>query len=135
MEDPRIALRNLLAQHGWQDAASFIPVISIGWFDAQLSPPQITIGHSSTTVRNPMVDSKVRRFEAVLVVDVWSDVEEERWKMVTEVDNAIQKSHSNPGTDPSFQRVSAWRDLDEVNVAPKIYRSRVEVGLTYYKTS
>ena len=82
-----------------------------------------------------MVDNRVRRFEAVLAVDVWSDVEEERWKMVTEVDAIIQKSRSNPGTGLSYQSVSGWRDLDEVNITPKIYRSRIEVGLTYYLTS
>ena len=135
MEDPRTVLRSLLEQHSWQDAVGFVPVISVGWFDAQLSPPQITVGHISTTVRNAMVDNRVRRFEAVLAVDVWSDVEEERWKMVTEVDAIIQKSRSNPGTGLSYQSVSGWRDLDEVNITPKIYRSRVEVGLTYYLTS
>jgi len=135
VEDPRIVLRNLLEQHGWDSAVGFVPVISVGWFDAKLAPPQITIGHVSTTVRNTMVDSKVRRFDALLAVDVWSDVEEERWKMVTEVDTVVQEFRSNPGAGLSYQVVSGWRDLDEVNVTPKIYRSRVEVGLTYYLTS
>jgi len=124
-----------LEQHDWQEAVGFVPVVSVGWFDAQLSPPQITVGHVSTTARNAPVDSRVKRFDAVLAVDVWSDVEEERWKMVMEVDAVVQKFRSNPGTDLCYQSVSGWRDLDEVNVTPKIYRSRVEVGLTYYLTS
>jgi hypothetical protein len=113
----------------------FVPTVSVGWFDAYLSPPQITIGHVSTTPRNAVVDSRVRRYDAVLVVDLWSDVEEERWKMVTQVDAIIQKFRSNPGTGLSYQSVSGWRDLDEANITPKIYRSRIEVDLTYYLTS
>jgi len=77
--------------------------------------------------------SATRRFDSLYSVDVWSKGDQEkRHRMVEEVDRILHERCCNPGGDLEFLEVSSWRDLDEVEAHPKIYRSRLEVSLHYY---
>jgi len=91
-----------------------------------LTQPQV-IGFSVTP------PTAQRRFEAVYAIDVWSKGDQEkRWRMLKEVDRIIHSKCDAPGGGLEFAEASSWTDLDEGDMHPRLYRSRIRVEILYY---
>jgi len=134
MTDVKIALRDLL-KASW--ALDFTPKFSTDWYDAKEQMPQIVVTQVLTQPRvigfSDDPPSAQRRFEATYAVDVWSKGDQDkRHKMVQEVDRIVHAHCNQPGGGLEFVEVSNWRDLDEGDVHPRLYRSRLHVEVLYY---
>jgi len=133
--DPKRALVNLLSENWAEKMVDFTPKFSTDWYDRKEEMPQIMVSHVVTPSRFLGIGQTPRRFDANYAIDVWSKGDNaKRWKMVKEVDRIIAEKQRNLGTDLDFVQVSNWRDLDEVDVTPKIYRSQILVRLLYFKS-
>lgn len=131
--DPKRALAKLLSD-GWAEKmVDFTPKFSTDWYDRKEETPQVVVSHITTPTRFLGIGQTPRRFDGEYAVDVWSKGDNaKRWKMIKEVDRIIAENQNSPGTDLDFLQVSNWRDLDEVEVTPKIYRSQLLVRLLYF---
>ncbi len=132
MEDPKVTILNLLKEN-W--SLEFTPRFTTDWYDWKARSPTVVVQHQVTPVSFAGLGGLKRRHDAEYAIHVFSLSEDERWKMKEEVDRIIQVKRSNPGTDLEFVSVRNWVDLDEVDVSPKIYHSRILTGLVYFKTS
>ena len=135
MTDPRITLMELL-KDSW--TLNFTPKFSTDWYDAKERMPQVVVSQVLTSPRfigfTDDPPSAQRRFEATYAVDVWSKGnQEKRHRMVKEVDRIIHSKCNDPGGALEFVEVSNWRDLDEGDVHPRLYRSRLHVEVLYYE--
>ena len=134
MTDIKVLLLNMLKE-GW--GLDFIPKFSSDWYEAKSRTPQVVVSQVITRPRfiafSEDVSQNERRFEATYAIDAWSQGDQlRRQKMVDEVDRIIHSRCSDPGGDLEFVEVSSWRDLDEGDAHPRLYRSRVSVEVTYY---
>lgn len=134
MTDVKVGLMELLEEN-W--ALGFTPNFSTDWYDAKEELPQVVISQVLTRPRflgfSEDPSKAQRRFEAMYAVDVWSKGDQEkRYRMVEEVDRIIHSKCDDPGGSLEFIEASSWRDLDEGEVHPRLYRSRIHVEVTYY---
>jgi len=138
MDDPKVTLLNLLKN--WNEGnVGFIPKFNADWYDRKEEMPQVVVSRVIEVPRrlglsdNPTTAQ--RRVNSTYAIDVWSKGDNaKRWKMIQEVDRIILAKCNAVGGDLDFAEVSSWRDLDEVDVTPKIYRSQILVGLLYFKS-
>ena len=135
--DPKITLLSLLSDNWDAEGVGFTPKFSTDWYDPAEEMPQVTVSHVITTQRvlglSNDLTSASRKRNSVYAVDVWSKGEKTyRWKMVEEVSRVLKTKCMDPGGDLEFIEVSDWRDLDEADVSPKIYRSRLSLEVLYY---
>jgi len=131
---PKVKLMELLRER-W--ALAFTPQFSTDWYDAEERMPQVVVSHVLTTPRflgfSEDPSEAERRFEGTYAVDVWSvGDQEKRHRMVVEVDRIIHESCNAPGGGIEFAEVSNWRDLDEPDAHPRIFRSQMRVEVLYY---
>ena len=134
MTDVKVLLLNMLKE-GW--GLDFTPKFSTDWYEAKSKTPQVVVSQVMTRPRfitfSEDVSTDERRFEATYAVDVWSHGNQlRRQRMIDEVDRIIHSRCSDPGGGLEFIEVSSWRDLDEGDAHPRLYRSRVSVEVTYY---
>ena len=134
MTDVKVLLLNIL-KASW--GLDFTPKFSSDWYDAKSRTPQVVVSQVITQPRfitfSEDVSTDERRFEATYAVDVWSHGNQlRRQRMVDEVDRIIHFRCNDPGGGLEFVEVSSWRDLDEGDAHPRLYRSRVSVEVTYY---
>jgi len=132
--DPRIILMELLKE-GW--ALDFKPKFTTDWYDHGEQMPQVVVSLVLTQPRfigfTDDPPSAQRRFKATYAIDVWSKGDQEkRYRMVQEVDRIIHSRCDQPGDGLEFVETSSWRDLDEGETHPRLYRSRLHVELLYY---
>lgn len=133
--DPKRALVDLLSENWAEKMVDFTPKFSTDWYDHKEDMPQVVISHITTPARFLGIGQTPRRLDADYAIDVWSKGDNaKRWKMIKEVDRILLEKQHSPGTDLDFVQVSSWRDLDEVDVTPKIYRSQIMVRLLYFKS-
>ena len=135
--DPKITLLSLLSDNWDGVGVGFTPKFSTDWYDPAEEMPQVTISHVITTQRAVGLSNDLsaasRKREAIYAVDVWSKGEKTfRWKMVEEVNRILKAKCLTPGGGLEFSEVSSWNDLDESEVSPKIYRSRILLEVLYY---
>ncbi|MCJ7573293.1 hypothetical protein MUO93_03390 [Candidatus Bathyarchaeota archaeon] len=135
MTDPKLTLMQLL-KNGW--SLDFAPKFSTDWYDAGEGMPQVVVSQVLTRPRfvgfaeDPT--EAYRRFEATYAVDVWSKGDQDkRYRMIEEVDRIIHSKCNDPGGGLEFVEASNWRDLDEGDMHPRLYRSRVHVEVLYYE--
>jgi len=132
--DPKAALAEML-EDGW--ALDFEPEFNAEWYEAESQMPKIVVSHVMTMPRfagfSDDLPGSSRRFEGTYAVDVWSVGDQsKRWRMLKEVDRIIHSKCDSPGGGLEFAEASSWRDLDEPNTHPRLYRSRVLVNVLYY---
>jgi len=124
-----------LLRDGW--SLDFTPRFGADWYDPAVDAPQVVVSQVLTQPRpigfSGDPSTAQRRFDAVYAVDVWSGGDaERRWRMLKEADRILHSKCSAPGGDLEFVEVSSWRDLDEVDVHPRLYRSQLRVQVMYY---
>ena len=134
MTDPKIALLGLLEEN-W--ALDFEPKFSTDWYEAGERLPQVVVSQILTRPRylgfSEDHPSARRRFNGVYAVDVWSKGDQEaRWRMLREADRILQERCEEPGEGLQWIEASSWRDLDEGDTHPRLYRSRLTVEVLYY---
>ena len=134
MGDPKAVILGLLRDNWGLD---FTPKFSSEWYQASESLPQVTVSRISTHARRmgftEAPSSSERGFNALLAVDVWSREDEgKRWRMIKEVDRILHGCCDSPGGGLEFVDPSGWRDLDEGDRRPQVYRSRINVEVRYY---
>jgi len=136
-EDPKRTLMTLLSDNWDESGVGFTPKFSTDWYDEKEEMPQVVVSHVVTEQRplgfmaDPTTASRKRR--GIYAVDVWSKGNQERrWKMVEEVSRILKAKCNAPGGSIEFLLVTSWRDLDQFDVSPKIYRSRAHVEVIYY---
>jgi hypothetical protein len=132
--DPKITLMGLL-EDNWD--LEFTPKFSTDWYDGRERMPQVVVSQVLTRPRfigfSEEPSQADRRFECTYAVDVWSKGDQEkRQAMIDEVDRIIHSKCDEPGGGLEFVEVSNWRDLDEGDVHPRLYRSRMHVEVLYY---
>jgi hypothetical protein len=137
LTDPKLALKGLLEAEWDGDGVGLVPKFSSDWYDAKEQMPQVVVSHVLTQPRIVGFSSNLptaqRRFEATYAVDVWSKGDQEkRWAILEEVDRIIHSKCNSPGGGLEFAEASNWRDLDEGDMHPRLYRSRVHVEVLYY---
>ncbi len=137
MTDPKLALKELLETEWDGDGVGFTPKFSSDWYDAKEQMPQVVVSHVLTQPRivgfSNNLSAAQRRFEATYAVDVWSKSDQaKRWAMLEEVDRIIHSKCNAPGSGLEFIESSSWRDLDEGDSHPRLYRSQVRIQLLYY---
>lgn len=133
--DPKRALVNLLSDNWAEKMVDFTPRFSTDWYDRKEDMPQVVVSHIITPSRFLGIGQTPKRFDADYAIDVWSKGDNaKRWKMIGEIDRILLEKQNDPGTDLDFVQVSNWRDLDEVDVTPKLFRSRLHVRLLYFKS-
>jgi len=137
LTDPKLALKGLLEAEWDRDGVGFMPKFSSDWYDAKEQMPQVVVSQVLTQPRvigfNQDLPTAQRRIEAVYAIDVWSKGDQEkRWRMLKEVDRIIHSKCNSPGGGLEFAEASNWRDLDEGDMHPRLYRSRVHVEVLYY---
>ncbi len=137
MTDPKITLKELLETEWDGDGVGFVPKFSSDWYDAKEQMPQVVVSHVLTVPRVVGFSSDLpaaqRRLEATYAVDVWSKGDQaKRWAMLEEVDRIIHSKCNAPGSGLEFIESSSWRDLDEGDSHPRLYRSQVRIQLLYY---
>ena len=135
MTDPKIILLQLLEKN-W--SLSYTPKFSTDWYDAKEKMPQVVISQVLTQPRfvgfSEDPSQADRRFECTYAVDVWSKGDQEkRHGMIQEVDRIIHSKCNQPGGGLEFVEASIWRDLDEGDAYPRLYRSRMHVEVLYYE--
>jgi len=132
--DPKRALVDLLSENWAEKMVDFTPKFSTDWYDRKEEMPQVVVSHIITPSRFLGIGQTPKRFDGDYAIDVWSKGDNtKRWKMIREIDRILLERQADPGIDLDFIQVSNWRDLDEVNVTPKIYRSQILVRLLYFK--
>ena len=136
-EDPKKTLMNLLSSNWDETGVGFTPKFSTDWYDKKEEMPQVVVSHVMTIqsflglTADPTSATRMR--SGVYAVDVWSKGDQvARWRMVEEVTRILKANCNSPGGALEFLRVSDWRDLDEVDVSPKIYRSQIRLEVLYY---
>ena len=134
MTDVKVMIMELLEDNWGLD---FKPKFSTDWYDAKEKMPQVVVSQVLTRPRvigfSEDPSQAQRRFEATHSVDVWSKGDQEkRYRMVQEVDRIIHSKCDDPGVGLEFVETSSWRDLDEGDVHPRLYRSRLHVEVLYY---
>ena len=134
MTDVKVLMLNMLKE-GW--GLDFTPKFSTDWYEAKSKTPQVVVSQVLTQPRfitfSEDVSQDERRFEAIYTVDAWSQGDQlRRQRMVDEVDRIIHSKCSDPGGGLEFVEASSWRDLDEGDAHPRLYRSRVSVEVLYY---
>jgi len=135
--DPKITLLSLLSANWDGVGIGFTPKFSTDWYDPAEEMPQVTISHVITTQRALGLSNDLamttRKRDGTYAIDVWSKGEKAwRWKMVEEVARILRAKCSAPGGGLEFAEASNWLDMDEAEVSPKIYRSKVNVEVLYY---
>ena len=134
MTDPKVTLLELL-EGGW--ALGYTPAFSADWLQEKAGFPQVVVSHVLTQPR-PVGFSEDpaqadRRFEATYFVDVWSRGEAaQRWEMLQEADRILHSKCVDPGGGLESLDVSSWRDLDEGQLRPPLFRSQCRVEVLYY---
>lgn len=134
MTDPKIALLGLLEEN-W--ALDFEPKFSADWYEAGERLPQVVVSQVLTRPRflgfSEDHPAAGRRFDGVYAVDVWSKGDQEaRWRMLREADRILHERCEEPGEGLEWIEASSWRDLDEGDTHPRLYRSRLTVEVLYY---
>ncbi len=134
MTDPKIALLGLLEEN-W--ALDFEPKFSTDWYEAGERLPQVVVSQVLTRPRylgfSDDHPAARRRFDGVYAVDVWSKGDQElRWRMLKEADRILHEKCEEPGEGLHWIEASSWRDLDEGDTHPRLYRSRLTVEVLYY---
>lgn len=134
MTDVKVAIMELL-RDGW--GLDFVPRFGADWYDPAADASQVVISQVLTQPRtigfSDDPSTSQRRFDAVYAVDVWSSGDaDRRWRMLREVDRILHSKCCAPGGGLEFVEVSSWRDLDEADVHPRLYRSQLRVQVTYY---
>ena len=134
MTDPKIALLGLLEEN-W--ALDFEPKFSTDWYEAGERLPQVVVSQVLTRPRylgfSEDHPAARRRFDGVYAVDVWSKGDQEaRWRMLREADRILHERCEKPGEGLQWIEASSWRDIDEGDTHPRLYRSRVTVEVLYY---
>jgi len=135
--DPKITLLNLLSANWNASGVGFTPKFSTDWYDPKEEMPQVVVSHIITTQKilglsNDLATTSRKR-SSTYAVDVWSKGDKDkRWKMVEETTRVLKAKCMTPGGSLEFAEASNWRDLDEVDVSPKIYRSQILVEVLYY---
>jgi len=124
-----------LLKNAW--SLGFTPKFSTDWYDAGEKMPQVVVSQVLTRPRfiglSEDPSQAERRFDGTYAVDVWSKGDQEkRQAMIDEVDRIIHESCSDPGGGLDFVEASSWRDLDEGDAHPRLYRSRMHVEVLYY---
>ena len=134
MNDPKLTILTLL-EDGWNQP--WTPNFTADWYDQQINDPQIIITHLNTRTQptgfteNPSQSEK--RHQAVYMINVWSTGDEtRRWTMIDEVERIINSKCDTPGGDLEFIEVSGFRDLDELDTHPRLYRSQLTLEVLYY---
>ncbi len=133
--DPKQFLFNLLSDYWNEYVVGFTPKFSIDWYEREEQMPQVVIKNLITPVGFTELGHRHQKFEAEYTVDVWSKGSNpKRWKMIEEIDRILNE-HLTGSNDRDIKLVwiSSWRDLDETDVTPKLYRSQLRVRLRYYK--
>jgi len=134
MTDVKVTFMELL-KDGW--ALDFKPKFSTDWYDAKEQIPQVVVSQVLTQPRvigfSGSPPTAQRRFEATYAIDVWSKGDQEkRWAMLEEVDRIIHSKCNAPGGGLEFAEASSWTDLDEGDMHPRLYRSRIRIEVLYY---
>jgi len=133
MSDPKLLLMTLLEDE-WTDGSE--PRFIADWVDEKTGYPAVTVTHLATRVTplgfSDNLPAADRRLEGDYLVDVWSLDSEERYNMLRETDRVLKSKTSEPPGDLERLWVSGWVDLDERQLRPPIYRSRLRVGVLYY---
>jgi hypothetical protein len=134
VKDPKITLLEVL-KSGW--SLSYTPKFSADWYDGSVALPQVTVSHVVTTPRyvslSEDLTSANRRIQGIYCIDVWSRGDaEKRWEMLQEADRILKSKVNSPGDDLELAEVSSWIDLDEGQLTPPLFRSRLRVEVLYY---
>jgi hypothetical protein len=133
MVDPKLTILGLLKDN-WSLATE--PRFSSDWYNEKLSLPQVTVTH---VITNPSffafsndLPNADRRIQGFYNVDVWSLDQEERWQLLMEVDRVMKSFVSIPGGGLELLEVTSWRDQNEGDVDPPIFRSQLRLEVLYY---
>ena len=134
MTDVKVMIMKLLEDNWGLD---FTPKFSTDSYEAKEKMPQVVVSQVITRPRvigfSEEPSEAERRFEATYAVDVWSKGDQDkRYRMVQEVDRIIHSKCDEPGVGLEFVEASSWRDIDEGDVHPRLYRSRLHVEVLYY---
>jgi len=133
--DPKQTLIDLLSENWNGYTVGFTPKFTIDWYESKEQMPQVVVKNLVTPLGFTELGHHHQKFEAEYTVDVWSKgSNQKRWLMIEEVDRILNEHLSDPGGDLTLAWISSWRDLDETDVTPKIYRSQLRVRLRYYKS-
>lgn len=139
MEDPKKTILNLLRENWDASGMGFTPKFSVDWYDRKEEMPQVVVSRLTEDQRylgltgNPSAATK--RVEGLYAVDVWSKGDQaRRWGMIAEVDRILGESCSTPGGALEFVEARSWRDLDEFDVSPKLFRTQIIVRVVYNKS-
>ena len=135
MTDIKVLLMTLL-EGDW--GVDFTPQFSTDWYEAKQKMPQVVVSHVLTQPRfmgfHEDLPNQQRRVTSTYAIDVWSKGDQEkRHRMIEEVDRIIQSKCSDPGGGLDFIETSNWRDIDEGETHPRLYRSRLRLEVRYYK--
>lgn len=135
MTDPKITLLDLFKA---QWSLSYAAVFSTDWYDAKLSTPQVCITHMITMpsylgfTDNPTTATK--RYRATYLLNAFMvDDKEKRYETVKELNRIIQLKCNDAGGGIEFIETGNWRDLDETQLHPKLYRSQLQLSVLYYE--
>jgi len=133
--DPKQFLANLLSDYWNEYVVGFTPKFSIDWYEREEQMPQVVIKNLFTPIGFTELGHRHQKFEAEYTVDVWSKGSNpKRWKMMEEIDRILNEHLTgSDDRDIKLAWISSWRDLDETDVTPKLYRSQLRVRLRYYK--
>ena len=135
--DPKITLLSLLSANWDVVGVGFTPKFTTDWYDPAEEMPQVTVSHVITAqqalgLSNDLASASQKR-DGVYAIDVWSKGEKAwRWKMVEEVARILKTKCNDPGGGLEFAEASNWLDIDETDVSPKVYRSKITVEVLYY---
>ena len=132
--DPKLTLLELL-EGEWQISSD--PVFIADWPDEKTKYPVVTVFHLATNIKptgfSDNVPSADRRHMGEYFVDVWSRGDSgERYALLKEVDRILKSRISEPPGGLEQIWTSGWVDLDEEQLRPPIYRSRLRVKVLYY---
>jgi hypothetical protein len=134
LKDPKLTILDLL-KNSW--SLSYEPRFTADWYDGEVDLPQVSVGHIVTTHRYISLSEDLpradRRIQGIYSVDVWSRGDsEKRWEMLEEVDRILKSRVNSPGDTLELAEVSSWMDLDEGDLSPPLFRSRLRVEVLYY---
>ncbi|RJS88446.1 hypothetical protein CW700_07745 [Candidatus Bathyarchaeota archaeon] len=136
MEDPKKTILNLLRENWDASEVGFTPRFSVDWYDGEEELPQVVVTRLTEDQRalgltgDP--STAERRVEGLYAIDVWSKGDQaRRWSMIEEVDRILRERCTTPGGDLKFLEARSWRDLDEVDVSPKLFRTQIIVRVVY----
>ena len=139
MEDPKKTILNLLKENWDASGVGFTPKFSVDWYDRKEEMPQVVVSRLTEDQRylgltgDPPAATK--RVEGLYAVDVWSKGDQaKRWGMIEEADRILREKCNTPGGSLEFLEARTWRDLDEVDVSPKLFRTQIIVRVVYNKS-